>query len=351
MLQHAEQGLLARQCDICRKKDGLLRCSGCQCVYYCGTDHQISDRPAHKKRCQAVKKLLASLKKEDQALRDFPGDFMTAPNPFESGAGHFWGIHETRPYMRARYALVDELLMSFGWTGGRVDVVQIALDHLMDMMHLCWSDNMGLRHVTPPLMIRLGKDQEAYDFLYWWATTGQESNYDWGSGERYLNIHGADILGPLQSSWTNRFLNLSHVSCIALLKVRALLDLQASQNASRALSGTVPQEIIQMIRGELISSIGASKPEILLDGVDDIARLIQTIKGQIRELYTAMNKSNPHFIPMFLDDAINALGNRPNMYAPGSPEEAALTIGQVLPAWFETPGSIDLLQSIRTTTK
>ena len=35
---------------------------------------------------------------------------MTPSNLFEEHAGHFWGILETRDYMRARFALVEALL-------------------------------------------------------------------------------------------------------------------------------------------------------------------------------------------------------------------------------------------------
>jgi hypothetical protein len=52
---------------------------------------------------------------------------MTPPNIFEEGVGHFWGIHETRPYMRARYGLVESLLKIKTSLA-----VQAALDHALD---------------------------------------------------------------------------------------------------------------------------------------------------------------------------------------------------------------------------
>ena len=81
-------------------------------MFYCSKEHQASDRPAHKKACNAVKKAQQNLDIEEQKLRDHPGDFMTPNNLFENGVGHFWGIHETRPYMRARHVLIASSVSS-----------------------------------------------------------------------------------------------------------------------------------------------------------------------------------------------------------------------------------------------
>ena len=59
--------------------------------------------------------------------------------PFENNVGDFWGILETRPYMRARFGVVDALL---GTT--TKEAVQEAHDHVMDMLRLCHSDNLGV---------------------------------------------------------------------------------------------------------------------------------------------------------------------------------------------------------------
>jgi hypothetical protein len=75
----------------------------------------------------------------------------------EGGRGHFWGIHETREYMRARFALVESL--------NKVNTqlaVQESLDTLLDMLQLCRSDNMGVRDLVPAMFLRLGMHHECY---------------------------------------------------------------------------------------------------------------------------------------------------------------------------------------------
>ncbi|KPM46402.1 hypothetical protein AK830_g103 [Neonectria ditissima] len=277
-----------------------------------------------------------------------PGDAFFQANPFETGVGHFWGISETRPYMTARYKLVDTLMKNFGGQGGHVDAVQTALDHLLDMLRLCRGDNMGVRDVAPAMFVRLGKDQAAYDFLKWYETTGAEEDYDWGNTELgFLNLKGADVLEPLGDMWSTGYLGFSHAVVVLLLKVRVLLDLQAIQNATRVLHDTVPPEIIQLVRDQLVGSVVGSRSDILNSGPDKIATLIQSIKGQVKQLYKTTNNYNDHFWKWMLKDPAYAIAARPEAYSAKTEEEAFLVIGYTYYAWAETPGAIDMIKSLR----
>jgi len=75
--------------------------------------------------------------------------------------------------MRARFAAADALLKA----NTAVSVAN-ALEHFKDMLRLCRSDNLAVRHVVPVLMLRLGQEQECYDFLKWWAITGKDEEHD-----------------------------------------------------------------------------------------------------------------------------------------------------------------------------
>ncbi len=61
------------------------------------------------------------------------------PAAFGEGVGHFWGLVETRPYMRARLGLAEAL-----WSSGRRAE---AADHLREMLRLNPGDNQGLRYI------------------------------------------------------------------------------------------------------------------------------------------------------------------------------------------------------------
>ena len=82
---------------------------------------------------------------------------MTPANPLENARGHFWGILDTRDYMRARFAYVDALLE----TNTRI-AVEAGVEAFEDMIQLNRSDNMGLRDWLPNLYLRLGHDQKCY---------------------------------------------------------------------------------------------------------------------------------------------------------------------------------------------
>lgn len=106
---------------------------------------------------------------------------MTPPNLFEASVGHFWGIHETRPYMRSRYAVVEAYLAIDTYAA-----VEAARSHLADMLRLCRGDNMGVRDLVPAILLRLGRDQECYDFV------GRYSIHcHLESESTFLNLHEA----------------------------------------------------------------------------------------------------------------------------------------------------------------
>ena len=113
---------------------------------------------------------------ETDKLNALPGDMFFAANPFENSDGHFWGITETRPYMQARFALVESLLAI-----NTTEAVQEGHSNVMDMLRLCRSDDIGVRDLVPALFLRLKRDQECYDYVKWYNTSGQDSHYDWVS--------------------------------------------------------------------------------------------------------------------------------------------------------------------------
>jgi tetratricopeptide (TPR) repeat protein len=92
-------------------------------------------------------------------LREIVADATAAlgPDAFEEYAGHFWGFIETRPYMRARAALAEELR-----TTGRAE--EAAAEYLA-LLVLNPNDNQGLRYELLPLLLALGRTSEATKLL------------------------------------------------------------------------------------------------------------------------------------------------------------------------------------------
>ena len=84
------------------------------------------------------------------------GEKALGPEAFERDAGRFWGILETRPYMRARTGLADCL-----WALGERSA---AIGHYREMLRLNPHDNQGLRHVLTSWLFTTG-DLDALEEL------------------------------------------------------------------------------------------------------------------------------------------------------------------------------------------
>lgn len=72
---------------------------------------------------------------------------------FKEYAGHFWGFHETRPYMRARAALADAL--------HRAGRVESSAAEVVAMLELNPGDNQGLRYRLLACHLALAKLDDA----------------------------------------------------------------------------------------------------------------------------------------------------------------------------------------------
>lgn len=311
-------------------------------MLYCSREHQQSDYSDHKPACSAVARKQRALDREEEKLRAEPGDgFMMPAKPLETSVGHFWGILGTRDYMRARFAVVDEL-----GDINTYDAVQKQLEHARDMLRLCRSDNMGIRDMVPSLLLRLNLDLECYDFIKWWCTTGQDSHYDWGNMDLgYSDIQNADAFEPV-SGLVHRFSDLGMMNTLSLLKIRLLLDLVALTNSTDipALQ-VIPPEIFDTIRSHVPRSPIVSQNRALLQRYDHTAD-IRELEAQVSQLYAHIHKANPHcwgilLYPGFLLEK----EERPGAYSPGSFEEAQLMLGHSYDAWAETPGALAIIKA------
>lgn len=85
------------------------------------------------------------------------GERALGPEAFEEDAGHFWGILETRPYMRARAGLAAIL-----WLQGER---RKAIEHYWDMLRLNPNDNQGVRDILINYLLEAGDDTGARELL------------------------------------------------------------------------------------------------------------------------------------------------------------------------------------------
>jgi len=74
------------------------------------------------------------------------------PGMLRDAHGHFWGVPETRPYMRARAALAQ-----FLWETGERDA---AIDHYNALLELNSNDNQGMRYILTGWLLEEGRDED-----------------------------------------------------------------------------------------------------------------------------------------------------------------------------------------------
>lgn len=291
----------------------------------------------HAKKCNAVKRARNKFEKEEQRLRDFPGDFMCSANPLETGVGHFWGLLETRDYMRSRYGLSEALLEI-----QTLSAVNAATEHIRDMLRLCRSDNMGVRDKYSACLLRLGQDQECYDVIKWWATTGNSSTYDWGNESLpYLDIVDADVFES-PTYMCSEFPDLSHLVCTTLLKIKLWKDLGAVGSAT-FLEKRLPRELVDRIKYFVPRSDILRKNGIITTSGQRL-ELISRLETQVDMLFKATAKNNRHFWPALINPGTH-MQARPETYSHGDVTQMQVVLMYCYQSWVETDGAIQVIEA------
>lgn len=85
------------------------------------------------------------------------GERAVGKKTFEEDAGGFWGLVETRPYMRARAGLANCL-----WTMGRRSE---AISHYRELLRLNPNDNQGIRYSLASALLETGKISALQELL------------------------------------------------------------------------------------------------------------------------------------------------------------------------------------------
>jgi tetratricopeptide (TPR) repeat protein len=109
--------------------------------------------------CADAYVVLAEQTASPEAARDLyaqaiaAGERALGPMTFEEHVGHFWGMVQTRPYMRARFGLA-RCLEELGQANE-------AIGHYQELLRLNPTDNQGVRDILLPVLLATGRDGEA----------------------------------------------------------------------------------------------------------------------------------------------------------------------------------------------
>ncbi|HET7274148.1 MAG TPA: hypothetical protein VFI91_03165 [Longimicrobiaceae bacterium] len=95
------------------------------------------------------------------------GERALGPEAFKEDVGYFWGLMETRPYMRARAGLAECL-----WILGEREA---AVEHYRDMLRLNPGDNQGIRYVLLGRLLEMGEEERVGKLLKEYEGDGSAS--------------------------------------------------------------------------------------------------------------------------------------------------------------------------------
>ncbi|KAK6856142.1 hypothetical protein PG995_008293 [Apiospora arundinis] len=337
-----------------RQGPDLLQCGACRLVHYCGPEHQREHRPDHKVSCNLVKRAQAAATAAEAELRARPGDDLAPADVFTNGVGRFWGeFPATRPYMQA---LHDSITASLDIRTG--EAVERALATSLEMLRLCRGDNQGIRSQVPMLYLRLGRDQEAFDFLKWYAVRGTAADYNWADmSQPFLDLKDEDAVLEDISVPFKRVVDLSFLASLTLLKTRLMLDLVAlaqhveeeekktttttekeGEETGRKLSY---EEKMEWLRNEALSDILLARRDIV--DRDNYRPLIRDVTEQVARAYQLTAHHNKHYWPSLSRPEKYARA-MPQAYTWGSKEETVLAFRQTWYAWAECAPALDTVR-------
>lgn len=277
-----------------------------------------------------------------------------------------------------RLALVETVLARFP---DHLVAVQTALDTLLDMLRQREQQRLGeprpqvdslcgLQDLVPALYLRLGREQEALAFVRTRATELTPSDHE-ASGEEMPRpagyLHTASVVkhGTLDShtivddeglvggglSWLlDKPASLSCLLTVMLLKIRINTALVQLQNAQRALDCCLPQEVIDLVRAELIDgpgSIVAARRDLITGDIARVGEMISETKKSIHVLYTVIHTANKYFWPALLNS--EEASERLTTHSPDSEQEARRISGYFHRVWRQTPRALEITRILHST--
>lgn len=149
-------------------------------------------------------------------------------------------------------------------------------------------------------------------------------------------------LSSRPSTYVANFASLTDLLCVALLKIKLLLDLRALRN-SAFLGGKLPRELVDRTKHFIPSSEIISKYDEIMYSTDNTDR-IRILSGQVDVLFDAVTEANAHFWAA-LANPVPHLKARPEAYSRGSKQEMQLKLQYWFDSWNETPEAIDIIKA------
>ena len=342
-------------CKIClkQKKEGnpLLKCTRCKLVYYCSSSCQKEDFSSHKQICKRIQDLTNSVEKEAAPLRStrehiFGAGPIDPVNLFEEEVGNFWGMFDTRDYMRTRLALANEIHDGIAWDYETKESWEAVLEHYQDMLRLCSSDNLGLRFRFPFLLLNLNRDDDAFDFIRFWFKV------DDGNLEARQSLHAESQVGDWLYGHQEdcrfldifeecpdarpEYMSLPLLVAVACIKMRLVAAFEASRKSIQQFQSTSGGKSLEAVESVVSKNVL---------GDDALQARMRAQQGQLDRILDLIHSNNATMLPALLNPQPLQSQPAPQYYSPRSPSECHSVLEDSCRVWARIPGSLEVLQA------
>jgi hypothetical protein len=275
---------------------------------------------------------MAGLDKDVRHVMTIDLDLKIA-TPFESHVGTFSVFPITRRWLQAKYLMTDAIMRH----SGTLDAMTKGLDQFLCVLYFDRSDALGVRYRIPSLMIRLGQDQDCYDFIRWWEATPEAAG---NPKTRFQLVKRGDLME--KPTFIRQFPFL--VACL-LLKVKILQDIVYLKISRKVLSKRMPAELcIQISKGVIQSPASARFVGLATEALT--IREGETLL-HCHQIAAAIVRADREFLPKLLDCSEAVLSFRPVERSVAAHKGSATVMRDAYPAWQETPGAFDLMRKFR----
>lgn len=305
---------------------------------------------------------------------DAAGGSLPRPELNQAAGTEMGVVPPSELYFKVRLRYAEALLQYFDTRAA----VQTALDEMLAILLLVpgVSVTIYLRSRVPALHLRLGQDQEAYDFMTYCVTV--PANKIVNEAPPLYDTKGTDALKSIDR-WvpyhSSKETHLSQTIMVLLIKIRLMFSLRRLAEVSRTLrhvrkpdnqtpkeavdeipkeiidkvaydttdhTGWLPNEIIDNIRKQFAQdgiSNALTSPAII-NGSDAVTSLsMETMKHQISVLFDAVHRTNEHFwLALWQFDSA-----APSELPDGAPSDTQALVNATHAAWKETPQAMEVL--------
>ncbi|KAK0648174.1 hypothetical protein B0T16DRAFT_388460 [Cercophora newfieldiana] len=343
-------GEILRECQVCDAAPPvpLSLCGGCRVVHYCCRNHQVEDRPTHKSVCKDISTARADVDAVKQKLLDQdPSIFTAGPQNKLYGRLSTDPKEDGKHYIRVLTSYAEAILKA-----GTQQAVKEALAIYHDLLRLDREVGLhGAGNAIPALLIRLDRDQEAYDVCVWFQKKRLADNKDWLTNMEtpILDIHGANIFEDLEfDNWLKNWSddkavrsNIPRSACVLLILARLWFGFKMIVDVKDKNPAFTTAEVFKKTREVFPIDIVERHPEWLEDDAAK-AKLIQGTLLGATSLAGALGVYNDKYFKLLENPHLRG-SRQPTAPNPKSEDEAFWAFDQTYKAWEETPKALDLI--------